>query len=76
MTVEHEQQLQQSTSNWLKVSDIIYSEAITEDMILALLAYELDNRKRPYVVKRIYSRFSEIRRRRERVEIDICVNSL
>lgn len=65
-----------SMNNWAKVSKLLYKKQLPEEMVLALLAYELDTRNRPYLVKRLHSRYAELRKLRERTEIDIRINSL
>ena len=63
-------------SNWLKVSDIIYDPVTEEDTVLALLSYELKNRRRKYVADRIYSRYSNMRLQREQKELMECIRKL
>lgn len=61
--------LQRFMSNWVKVAAIIYSDSATDTSVLALLGYELRNKRRSYIIKRLYSRYSELRRKREIAEI-------
>ena len=62
--------LKRLLSNWVKVADHIYEEeCITEGTLLVLLKLEMSSKNRPYMVTRLYSRYSKLRSRRERKEI-------
>ena len=67
--------LQRFMSNWVKVAAIIYSDSATDTSVLALLGYELKNKRRSYIIKRLYSRYSELRRKREVEEIREWITS-
>ena len=69
-------QLRRLMSNWVKVSDILYKKDITEDTVLAMLSFELENQQRPYVISRIYSRYSTLRLRREQRELGVWLKNL
>lgn len=73
---EYAQRLKKHLSNWLKTADVIYADCTAENLVLALLAYEIENRQRPYVIKRIHSRYSGLRLAREQAEIKQCIETL
>ena len=62
--------LKRLLSNWVKVADRIYEDGITEDTLKVLLKLEMTTKNRPYIVSRLYSRFSKLRSQRERKEIE------
>lgn len=76
LSADYRIRLKRHMSNWIKVSDILYSNVTTEDKVLAMLSYELENRQRAYVIKRIYSRYSNLRMRRETEELQLCLKNL
>lgn len=73
---DYSERLKAHLSNWIKVSDIIYSECTTEYMVLALLGYEIKNRQRPYVITRMHARYSYLRLKREKREVTECLERL
>ena len=74
-TASLQTRLKRHMSNWIKISDILYSQSITEDTVLVMLAYELDNGQRPYIIKRLYSRYSSLRLKQERRIIQLCTKN-
>lgn len=61
-------ELKRSISNWMKVSDIIYTNASEEDL-LVMMKIEREGKNRPYIIQRLHSRFNKMRVRRERQEL-------
>jgi len=57
--------LERDISNWLKLSEIIYS-TLDEHKLLKLLKVELESKNRAYNVKQLYARFCTARAIRER----------
>lgn len=72
----HDLGLPNSLNNWIKASKLLYERQLPEEMVLALLAYEFDTKNRAYLVKRLHSRFTELRKLREQGEIEVQINDL
>jgi len=62
-------------SNWVKVAERIYSVE-DELMLLTMLKVEVTTKNREYIVSRLYSRFSAIRNKREKRELEEWSNEL
>lgn len=68
-SIEHRARLTRHMSNWVKVSDIAYSNVTTTARVFDMLCFELTTRQRPYIIKRLYSRYSNLRMQHELKEI-------
>ena len=60
--------LRRSISNWMKVSDIIYTNA-TEKDLLVMMKIEKEGKNRDYILTRLHSRYNKMRVARERKEL-------
>lgn len=61
-------ELKRSISNWMKVSDIIYTNATEEDL-LVMMKIEKEGKNRSYIISRLHSRYNKMRVARERKEL-------
>jgi hypothetical protein len=66
--------IRDSISNWLLISDLIYS---TTDLhrIKCILYVEYKKFNRPYSIQRIYQRYNKLRRQQERNDMKAFVKS-
>ena len=60
--------LKRERSHWNKVAQVLY-EAKTETDVLNMLYVEKHTHNRDYVIRRIYSRYNALRRKRELEEL-------
>jgi len=68
-------ELRRKMSNWMKVADLIY-EGASEDDILTMMKIEAMSKNRDYILSRLHSRFTAMRSKRERKELQEWLENL
>lgn len=50
----------EAMSNWLTLSDIIYSDEVTPTDLHSMLAFELGSRNRKQIIDRLFARYNKL----------------